>query len=111
MVEAGGETTLEAEEEFLQEEDKAEVLQMYVAEEIIRTQVSQVARGLINKKSNVIIVRSLVIMHMNAWRNNMTKKGKAVDQHQHFDKCNVNGIEISTWMQCCSRKSTWHMVL
>ena len=49
MVEAGGETTLEAEEEFLQEEDKAEALQMSVVEEIIRTQVIQVARGLINK--------------------------------------------------------------
>ena len=61
MVEAGGETTSEAEEEVLQEEDKAEVLQMSVAEEIIRTKVSQVARGLINKKFNVIIVRSLVI--------------------------------------------------
>lgn len=77
MVEAGGETTSEAEEEVLQEEDKAEVLQMSVAEEIIRTQVSQVARGLINKKFNVITVRSLVIMHMNAGRNNMIKEDKA----------------------------------
>ena len=49
MVEAGEETISEAEEEVLQEEDKAEVLQMSVAEEIIRTQVSQVARGLINQ--------------------------------------------------------------
>ena len=95
MVKAGGETTSEVEEEVLQEEDEAEVLQMLVAEET-RTQVSQVARGLINKKSNVIIVRSLVIMHMNAGRNNMTKEGKSVDQHQHFDKHNVNGIDIST---------------
>ena len=77
MVEAGGETTSEAEEEVLQEEDKAEVLQMSVAEEIIRTQVSQVARGLINKKFNVITIRSLVIMHMNAGRSNMTKEDKA----------------------------------
>ena len=77
MVEAGGETTSEAKEEVLQEEDKAEVLQMSVAEEIIRTQVIQVARGLINKKSNVITVRNLVIMHMNAGRNNMTKEYKA----------------------------------
>ena len=77
MVEVGGETTLEAEEEVLQEEDKAEVLQMSVAEEITRTQVSQVARGLINQKFNVITVRSLVIMHMNAGRSNMTKEGKA----------------------------------
>ena len=77
MVEAGGETISEAEEEVLQEEDKAEVLQMSVAEEIIRTQVSQVARGLINQKFNVITVRSLVIMHMNAGRNNMIKEDKA----------------------------------
>ena len=71
---------------------------MSVAEEITRTQVSQVAIGLINQKFNVIIVRSLVIMHMNAGRNNMTKEGKSklVDQHQHFDKCNVDGIDIST---------------
>ena len=47
------------------------------AEEIIRTQVSQVARGLINQKFNVITVRSLVIMHMNAGRNNMIKEDKA----------------------------------
>ena len=66
MVEAGRETTLKAEEEVLQEEDEVEVLQMSVEGEIIRTQVSQVARGLINKKFNVIIVRNLVIMHMNA---------------------------------------------
>ena len=77
MVEAGGETTPEVEEEVLLEEDEAEVLQMSLVEEIIRTQVIQVARGLINKKSNVIIVRSLVIMHMSAGRNNMTKEGKA----------------------------------
>ena len=77
MVEVGGETTSEVEEEVLQEEDKAEVLQMSVAEEITRTQVSQVARGLINKKFNVITVRNLVIMHMNEGRNNMTKEGKA----------------------------------
>ena len=77
MVEAGEETTSEAEEEVLQEEDEAKVLQMLVVEEIIRTQVSQVARGLINQKSNVITVRSLVIMHMNVGRKNMTKEGKA----------------------------------
>ena len=67
MVEAGGE----------QEDDEAEFLQMSVVEEKIRTQVSQVARGLINKKSNVIIARSLVIMHMSAERKNMTKEGKS----------------------------------
>ena len=77
MVEEGGETTLEAEEEVLQEEDEAEVLQMLVAEEIIRTQVSQVSRGLINKKFNVITIRRLVIMHMNVGRSNMTKEGKS----------------------------------
>ena len=65
MVEARGETTSEAEEEVLQEEDEAEVLQMSVVEKIIKTQVIQVARGLINKKYNVITVRNLVIMHMN----------------------------------------------
>ena len=77
MVEAGGETTSEEEEEVLQEEDEAEVLQMSMVEEIIKTQVIQVARGLMNKKFNVITVRNLVIMHMNAGRNNMTKEGKA----------------------------------
>ena len=77
MVEAGGETTSKAEEEVLQEEDEAGVLQMSVVEEKIRTQASQVARGLINKKSNVIFVRNLVIMHMNVGRNNMTKEVKA----------------------------------
>ena len=46
-----GETTSKAEEEVLQEEDEAEVLQMSVAEEITKTQVSQVARGLINSMS------------------------------------------------------------
>ena len=76
MVEAGGETTPEAEEEVLPEEDEAEVLQMLLVEERIRIQVSQVARGLINKKLNVIIVINLVIMHMNAGRNIMTKEGK-----------------------------------
>ena len=77
MVEAWGETTPEEEEEVLLEEDKAEVLKMSVVEERIRIQVSQVARDLINKKFNVIIVRNLVIMHTNAVRNNMTKKGKS----------------------------------
>ena len=42
---------------------------------MIRNQVNQVARGLINKKSNVITVRNLVIMHMNARRNNTTLEG------------------------------------
>ena len=75
MVEAGGETTLEEEEEVLPEEDEAEVLQMLLVEERIR--IIQLARGLINKKVNVITVRNLVIMHMNAGRNNMTKEGKS----------------------------------
>ena len=77
MVEAGGETNPEAEEEVLQEEDATEVLQMSLVEERIRIQVSQVARGLINKKFNVIIVINLVIIHMNVGRNNMTKEGKS----------------------------------
>ena len=77
MVEAGGETTLEAEEEVLQEEDTAKVLQMLLVEERIRTQVSQVVRGLINQKSIVIIVRNLVIMHMHLGRSSMTKERKA----------------------------------
>ena len=77
MIEVGGETTQEAEEEVLPEEDEAEVLQMSVVEEKIRTQISQVARGSTNKKSNVITVRNLVIMHMSARRNNMTKEGKS----------------------------------
>ena len=57
MEEVGGETTLETEEEVLEEEDEAEVMQMSMAEEKIRTQVIQVARGLINKKFNVTTVR------------------------------------------------------
>ena len=40
MVEVGGETTSEAEEEVLQEEDEEKVLQTSVVEEKIRTQVS-----------------------------------------------------------------------
>ena len=77
MEEEGGEKTSESEEEVLQEEDMIEVLQMSLVEERNRIQVNQVVRGLINKKSNVIIVRNLVIMHMNAGRDNMTKEGKA----------------------------------
>ena len=50
---------------------------MSVVEEIIRTQVNQVAIGLINKKSNVITVINVVIMHMNAGRSTMTNEGKA----------------------------------
>ena len=80
MVEARGETTSEEEEEVLLEKDEVKVLQMLLVEERIRTQVIQVAIGLINKKFNVIIVRNLVIMHMNAGRNNMTKEGKAPNQ-------------------------------
>ena len=40
MVEVGGETTPEVEEEVLPEEDEAEVLQMLLVEESIRIQVS-----------------------------------------------------------------------
>ena len=77
MVEAGGETTPEVEEEFIPEEDMAKVLQMSLVEEIIKIQVNQVVIGLINKISNVIIVRNLVIMYMNVGRNNMAKEGKS----------------------------------
>ena len=77
MVEAGGETTLEVAEEVHLEDDATKVMQMSLVEERIRIQVSQVARGLINKKSNVITIRNLVIMHMNVGRNNMTKEDKA----------------------------------
>ena len=77
MEEAGGETTPEVEEEVLLEEDMAEFLHMSLVEERIRIQVNQVVKGLINKKSNVIIVINLVIVHMNVGRNNITKEGKA----------------------------------
>ena len=77
MEEAGGETNSEVEEEVLLEKDVAEVLQMSLVEERMRTQVRKVVRGLINKKFNVIIVINSVIMHMNAGRNNMTKEGKS----------------------------------
>ena len=76
MVEGGGETTSEAQEEVLQEEDEAEVLQMSVAEEITRSHDSQVAIGLINKKFNVIIARNLEILHINVGRSSMTKESK-----------------------------------
>ena len=81
----------------LQEEDATEVLQMLLVEERIRIQVSQVVRSLIHQKSNVIIVRNLVIMHMNAGRNNMTKEGKpkSIDEHQSSVERNVSGICIS----------------
>ena len=75
MAEAGGEIT--PEEELIIDEDDEEVLQMLLVEERIIIQVSHVARGLVNKKFNVIIVINLVIMHMNAGRNNMTKEDKA----------------------------------
>ena len=76
MVEVGRETTLEVEDEVLLEEDEGEALQMSVVGKSIRIQVIQVARGLINKNFSVIIVRNLVIMHMNVGRNNMAKEGK-----------------------------------
>ena len=77
MVEEGGETTLEAEEETSQEEDAVVVLQMLLVEDRIISQVSQVVTGLINQRFNVITVKNLVIMHMNAGRSNMTKESKA----------------------------------
>ena len=77
MEEAGGEIILEVEEETSQEEDAAVVLQMLLVEDKIRTQVSQVVTGLINQRFNVITIKNLVIMHMNAGRSNMTKERKA----------------------------------
>ena len=74
MEEVGGETTPEAEEEVIPEEDMEKFLQMLLVEERIRTQVNQVVRGLINKKFNVIIVKKFVIMNMNVGRNNMTNE-------------------------------------
>ena len=65
MVEAGGEIILEVEEENSQEEDASIVSWMSLVENRIRTE-SQVVKDLINKKFNVIIVRNLIIMHMNA---------------------------------------------
>ena len=50
---------------------------MSLVEVKIRTPDNQVVKGMINKKFNVIIVRNLVIMNMNAGRNNMTTEGKA----------------------------------
>ena len=67
MEEAGGEIILEAKEETSQEEDAPIVLQM----------LPQVVTSLINQRFNVIIVKNLVIMHMNAGRSNMTKESKA----------------------------------
>ena len=77
MEEARGEIIPEAEEENSQEEDAAVVLQMLLVEDRIETQVSQVVTGLINQRFNVITVKNLVIMHMNAGRSNMTKESKA----------------------------------
>ena len=94
MVEARRETTSEAEEEVLQEEDEAEILQMSVAKEIIRAQVSQVARGLINKKFNVIIVRSLVIMH--------ESKKKQYDQGRQIPNQSTNASTSTSAMLMAS---------
>ena len=77
VEEAGGEIISEEEEETSQEEDVAVVLQMLLVEDIIKTKVSQVVAGLINKKFNFIIVRNLVIMHMNAGRSSIPKEGKS----------------------------------
>ena len=77
MKEVGGDINLEAEEEFFLEEDTTTISQMSLLEDRIRTPISQVVTGLINKKFNVIIVINLVIMHMNAGRSNMTKEIKA----------------------------------
>ena len=77
MEEVEGEIISEAEEETSQEEDAAVVLQMLLVEDRIITQVNQVVTGLINQRFNVITVKKLVIMHMNAGRSNMTKENKA----------------------------------
>ena len=82
MEEEGAEIISEAEEENSKEEDRVVVLQMLLVEDNIRTQVIQVVTGLINKKFNVIIVRNLVIMHMNAGRSNMTKESNARTNRQ-----------------------------
>ena len=77
MEDAGGEIIPEVEEETSQEEDAVVVLQMLLVEDRIKTQVRQGVIGLINQRFNVTTVRNLVIMHMNAGRNNITKEGKA----------------------------------
>ena len=77
MEEAVVEIISEEEEETSEEEDAIVVLQMLLVEDRIRTQVSQVVIGLINQRFNVISVKNLVIMYMNAGRSNMTKERKA----------------------------------
>ena len=77
MEEARGETIPSIEEETSQEEDTTVVFQMLLVEDKIRIQVSQVVIGLINQRFNVISVKNLVIMYMNAGRSNMTKERKA----------------------------------
>ena len=89
MVEAGGEIISEVEEETSQEEDATVVLHISLVEDIIITQVIQVVKGLINKKYNIIIVRNLVIMHMNAGRSNMTKESKARTSRRTLEICRV----------------------
>ena len=89
MEEQGGEKIPEAEEETSQEEDATTVPQMSLVEERIRTQVIQVVTGLINKKINVIIVRNLFIMHMNARRINITMERKSKTNHQTPALCRV----------------------
>ena len=66
MEEEGGELIIEEKEVVFLEENVIIVLQMLLVEFKIRTPVIQVVTGLINKKFNVIIVRNLVSMHMNA---------------------------------------------
>ena len=57
MEEEGGDLILETEEEIFSEENTTTILQMSLVEVKIRTTVSQVVKGLINKKYNVIIAR------------------------------------------------------
>ena len=66
-----------SEEESSQEEDATVVLEMFLVEDIMITQVIQVVTGLINQRFDVISVINLVIMHMNAGRSNMNKESKA----------------------------------
>ena len=64
---------------------------MSLVEERIRTLVRKVVTGLISQKSNVIIARNLVIMHMNDGRSNMTKEGKSKTNQEtttlHREQC------------------------
>ena len=89
MEEVGGEIISEQEEETSQEEDAVVVLQMLLVEDRIRTRVIQVVTGLINQRFNVIIVKKMVIMHMNVGRSNITKESKARISRRTLAFCRV----------------------